>query len=242
MTEFSEFENKLENNEPNETNIDAPAQEPEFEEMPTGSGVQEPVENAGEWQNTPNNGEPYWNAPQNNGGQYWNEPQNNSGQYWNGPQNNGGQYWNEPQNNGGQYWNGPQNNGGQYSNGPQNNPYVNPYNPYPPKQPKKKNGFATGALFCGIFGLLSLCCFAFTTSIIMGVGAISFAIISKKDQPFTTTAIIAIVLGAIAIVLGVGEFFCSLWLSDLMKDPAYIQMFNQFMEQMEQEVATQGIQ
>lgn len=176
--------------------------------------------NYGQW-----NQGPYPNEPQNNG------PWNN-GPYPNGPQNNG--QWNN-----GPYPNGPQNNG-QWNNGPYSNgPYQNPYNPYN-RPPKRRNGFATAALVSGIMALLNLCCFSFPTAIIMGVGAISIAIISKKGEPMTKTAIAAVVLGVIAIVLGVVEFFYSLWLSDLLKDPANIAMFNQLVERFEREFAAQA--
>lgn len=102
--------------------------------------------------------------------------------------------------------------------------------------PKKKNGFANGSMLCGIFGLLSLCCCAFPLAIIMGVGAISFAFISKKNQPFTGPAIAGIVLGIICILLGIGEFIYVMAVSALMKDPEYASMFNQIYEQLEQQM------
>ncbi len=136
------------------------------------------------------------------------------------------------------YPNGPQNNG-PWNNGPYpNGPYKNPYNPYE-QNPKKKNGFATAALVSGIFALLNLCCFNFPSSIILGVGTICVAIISKKGEPMVKTAVVAVVLGAIAIALGVLEFFYSLWLSDLLKDPDNIAMFNRMFEQLQQEIAAQ---
>ena len=114
-------------------------------------------------------------------------------------------------------------------------------NQKPYKQvPKKKNGFATAALCSGIFAILNLCCFNFSSCIILGVGAISIAIISKKEAPMTRPAKAAVVLGVIAIVLGVIEFFYSLWLSDLIKDPANIAMINQLIEQVQGEVAAQA--
>ncbi len=159
------------------------------------------------------------------------EESQNHGPYPNGPQYN--QQWNN-----GPYPNEPQYNQ-QWNNGPYpNEPYKNPYNPYQ-RNPKKKNGFATAALASGIFALLNLCCFNFTSCIILGVGAISVAIISKKGEPMTKTAVAAVVLGAIAIVLGVVEFFYSLWLSDLLKDPDNIAMFNQMFEQIQNELAAQ---
>ncbi|MBR5268012.1 MAG: DUF4190 domain-containing protein [Lachnospiraceae bacterium] len=118
------------------------------------------------------------------------------------------------------------------------NPYQN-QNPYN-RAPKKKNGFATAALCSGIFAILNLCCFNFPSCIILGVGAISIAIISKKEAPMTRPAKTAVVLGVIAIILGVVEFFYSLWLSDLIKDPANIAMVNQLVEQVQGEMAAQA--
>ena len=51
------------------------------------------------------------------------------------------------------------------------------------------------------------------------------------------TAIAAVVLGVIAIILGVAEFFYSLWLTDVLKDPDNILMFNQMYEQFQNEIA-----
>lgn len=76
------------------------------------------------------------------------------------------------------------------------------------------------SLISGIFAILTLCCFAFPVAIICGVGAICFAIISKRGQAFRGTAIAGIILGVIAILLGVGEFFYALTITNLMKDPA----------------------
>ena len=87
-------------------------------------------------------------------------------------------------------------------------------------QPRPRNGYATVSMICGIFGILCLCCFAFPLAIILGVGAVCFAIISKRGQPFYATAIFGIVLGVIAVVLGIGEFVYFMALSSLVKDPA----------------------
>ena len=56
----------------------------------------------------------------------------------------------------------------------------------------------------------------------------------------TKPAKAAVVLGVIAIILGVVEFFYSLWLSDLIKDPANIAMVNQLVEQVQREMAAQA--
>ena len=124
-----------------------------------------------------------------------------------------------------------------YQQGPYQQP---PYQqmPYemPPKPPKQQNGFATASFICGIFSLLNLCCFAFPLAIVMGVLAISFAVISKKDMPMSGIAITGIVLGVLGVLLGVGEFFYSLALSNLLKDPANAAIINELIEQLEQQM------
>lgn len=107
-------------------------------------------------------------------------------------------------------------------------------------QPRPRNGYATVSMICGIFGILCLCCFAFPLAIILGVGAVCFAIISKRGQPFYATAIFGIVLGVIAVVLGIGEFVYFMALSSLVKDPANAALINEFMEQLEQQLQQQG--
>lgn len=107
-------------------------------------------------------------------------------------------------------------------------------------QPRPRNGYATVSMICGIFGILCLCCFAFPLAIILGVGAVCFAIISKRGQPFYATAIFGIVLGVISVVLGIGEFVYFMALSSLVKDPANAALINEFMEQLEQQLQQQG--
>ncbi len=181
------------------------------------------------------------NPPQNNGQDpYWQNPQNgqqvppqNNGQdpYWQNPQN--GQQV-PPQNNGQDpYWQNPQN--GQQV--PPQNPGQNPYWQNQPQRPRReKNSFATISLISGIFALLTLCCFAFPVAIICGVGAVCFAIISKKGQPFRGTAVAGIILGVIAVLLGIGEFFYVLTITNLMKDPANAAAFNEFFEQFQRQL------
>lgn len=166
------------------------------------------------------------------------------------PQNN---WQDSPQNSGAQP--GP---GGQqppYGNGQPpygQNPYSNgqpPYgqNPYGsgpwpnqpyrgPEPPKQKNSYATVSLVSGIFGLLTLCCMAFPIAIILGVGAIAFAVISKQGRPMTGPAIAGIILGAFCIVLGIGEFLYILAVSAFMKDPENAAMFNEIYNQLEQQM------
>ena len=172
-------------------------------------------------QNPPqNNGQdPYWQNPQN--GQF---PPQNPGQnpYWQNQQNSG-QF--PPQNGQPPYW---QN---QYNNGQP------PYWQNQTQRPRReKNSFATISLISGIFALLTLCCFAFPVAIICGVGAVCFAIISKKGQPFRGSAVAGIILGVIAVLLGIGEFFYVLTITNLMKDPANAAAFNEFFEQFQRQL------
>ena len=130
-----------------------------------------------------------------------------------------------------------------YSNGQQpygQNPYGSgpwPNQPYRgPEPPKQKNSYATVSLVSGIFGLLTLCCMAFPIAIILGVGAIAFAVISKQGRPMTGPAIAGIILGAFCIVLGIGEFLYILAVSAFMKDPENAAMFNEIYNQLEQQM------
>lgn len=104
----------------------------------------------------------------------------------------------------------------------------------PPKKPK--NTFASFSLICGIFGILSLCCMGFPLSIIMGVGAICFAVLSRQGRPMYGTAVAGIILGIIAVILGILEFVYIMALSNLAKDPANAALINQFVEQIEQQM------
>ena len=179
-------------------------------------------------------------APQNN----WQDPPQNPGAQP-GP---GGQ---QPPYGSGQppYGQNPYGNGqppyGQnpYSNGQPpygQNPYGSgpwPNQPYRgPEPPKQKNSYATVSLVSGIFGLLTLCCMAFPIAIILGVGAIAFAVISKQGRPMTGPAIAGIILGAFCIVLGIGEFLYILAVSAFMKDPENAAMFNEIYNQLEQQM------
>ena len=101
------------------------------------------------------------------------------------------------------------------------------------KPKKERNGRATAALVGGIFALLNLCCFSFTTAIIMGVASISMAIMSKKDKKLTLPARIAIFLGSGAIVFGVAEYVYMLNLLDYVKQPENISQFNHMIKEVE---------
>lgn len=187
-------------------------------------------QNAGNAPQDPNPAQPDQQNPPQNDGQI---PPQNSGQnpYWQNQQN-GGQI--PPQNPGQDpYWQNPQN-GRQI---PPQHPGQDPYWQNQPQRPRReKNSFATISLISGIFAILTLCCFAFPVAIICGVGAVCFAIISKKGQPFRGTAVAGIVLGVIAVLLGIGEFFYVLTITNLMKDPANAAAFNEFFEQFQKQM------
>ena len=215
---------------------------------PARTGQQTPPQNGQDlhWQNQQNNNQvppqneqdPYWQNPQNSGqippqsGQdpYW-QNQQNSGQI--PPQNGQNPYW-QNQQNGGQI--PPQNGQPPYWQNQYNNGQPSYWQNQPQRPRREKNSFATISLISGIFALLTLCCFAFPVAIICGVGAVCFAIISKKDQPFRGTAIAGIILGVIAVLLGIGEFFYVLTITNLMKDPANAAAFNEFFEQFQQQL------
>ena len=112
-------------------------------------------------------------------------------------------------------------------------------NEYTTEPKKQKNGFATASLACSVCALLDLCCFTFPLAVIMGMAAIAFAIVSRKDQSMSGTAIAGIVLGVLAVALGVAEFFAFLYIYDLMREPELIPYFNEWFRQIQQVMAEQ---
>lgn len=121
-------------------------------------------------------------------------------------------------------------NDNQYNNRPENggNQGSSPAG-RPPKQP---NGMATVSLICGIIGVLSLCaCIAFPLSIILGVAAIVLSFLSKKGEPFTSMAIAGLVLGILALILGVAEGLYMIAVNLMLRDPQMSSMFDQILDQ-----------
>ena len=209
------------------------------------------------WQDSPQNGSHNQSGAysqdesyRQNGAYNQNAPYGQNGSYnqnapygQNGPYNQNAPYGqNGPYNQNAPYGqNGPYNQNAPYG---QNRPYGGPQQNAPwPNQPsgqnqppKQKNSFATISLIVGIFGLLTLCCMAFPIAIIMGVGAIAFAVISKQGRSFSGPAIAGIILGVFCIVLGIGEFLYVMALSSFMSDPENAAMFNEFYNQLEQQL------
>lgn len=101
------------------------------------------------------------------------------------------------------------------------------------KKQDPRNSYATAALIGGVIALLNLCCFSFTTAIVLGVGAVSFALLSKKDRKLSTPARIAVFLGVGSIVFGVIEYVYMIQLFEMAKDPDYMVQFNQLYREIE---------
>ena len=101
------------------------------------------------------------------------------------------------------------------------------------QKPKERNSYATAALIGSIIAILNLCIFSFTTAIVLGVGSVSFALISKKDRKISKPARLAVFLGVGAIVFGVIEYFYMMKILEMAKDPEYIIQFNQLYREIE---------
>ena len=104
----------------------------------------------------------------------------------------------------------------------------------PQENPNQVNGMAVASMLCGITGLLFLCCcIAFPASILLGVAAISLAIMSKKGQPFSGYAIAGLVFGIVALLLGIAECAYLILASTLVRDPQFAPVFDEVMRQYE---------
>lgn len=71
-------------------------------------------------------------------------------------------------------------------------------------EPKETNTMAVISMVLGIIGVLACC--AFPVAILFGVAAVVLAILSKKGKPFSGFAIAGLVLGIIAVLLGLLMF------------------------------------
>ncbi len=83
-------------------------------------------------------------------------------------------------------------------------------------QKKGRRGFAITSLVLGIVGVCFIClCCCYWLSLLLGIGAIVFSILSRRGGKFSGMAIAGLVLGIIAIVLFLVVFFSILWFSSL---------------------------
>lgn len=94
---------------------------------------------------------------------------------------------------------------------------------------------ATASMLLGLMGVMLSCsCSLFPGAVAFGVAAVATAVLSKKGRPFRGTAILGMLLGIIAIIVGVIEFIYLVMLTSAMKNPAYVPFFNQVFDQLEQ--------
>lgn len=143
------------------------------------------------------------------------------------PQNSYGQ----PEQNGYNQNNYDQNN---YNQGYYQNPNQNPYYTVPPQgQPPKKesNPMAVTSMVLGIFSIISCC--ASPLAVLLGIGGIVLAILSKKGQPMSGFAIAGIILSALGLIISLAFFAYYLFVLSMMKDPRYAAFFNEILEQYE---------
>jgi hypothetical protein len=95
-----------------------------------------------------------------------------------------------------------------------------------PQKPNYGKGFGITSLVLGIVAVLSVCCCCcfYFISLLLGVAAIVFAILARKQLgKFSGLALTGLILGIIAIVLFIAIFAFDLWLSTF--DPAELEQF-----------------
>ncbi len=136
--------------------------------------------------------------------------------------------------------NQPYNHNSRPDGGPDYGSYYSEPASKPNRAPKKsdqpKNSFATASLSFGIMGMLNLCCYSFTTAILMGVCSVTLAYLSKNNQPMARSAVWGAVIGTLTVLAGIAEYFYALWISDMMKDPQFIPLFNEILDQVMQQM------
>ena len=96
----------------------------------------------------------------------------------------------------------------------------------------RTNMMAVASFLCGLFGLLSLCCcIAFPLSILLGVAAITLAILSRRGEPFSGYAIAGLVLGILSVVFGIMAFAYLMIANQIITDPQMAPIFDELMEE-----------
>lgn len=87
------------------------------------------------------------------------------------------------------------------------------------------------SLLCGIMGIFSLFSCMFPAAILLGVGAILLSVLSRKGEPFSGLAIAGLILGILAVLLGIAECAYLIFLNYMLQDPKIADLFSQLMEQ-----------
>lgn len=96
---------------------------------------------------------------------------------------------------------------------------------------RKKNSMALASMLCGLFGVVFLFCCLFPAAILLGVAAIVLSFLSRKGEPFSGLAIAGLVLGILAVLLGVAECAYLIMLNSMLQDPEMAHIFDQILEQ-----------
>lgn len=115
-----------------------------------------------------------------------------------------------------------------YNQGPNQNPYYTVPGQEPSPQ-KETNPMAVTSMVLGIFSIISCC--ASPLAVLLGIGGIVLAILSKKGKPMSGFAIAGIILSALGLVISLAFFAYYLFVLSLMKDPRYASFFNEILEQ-----------
>lgn len=104
-----------------------------------------------------------------------------------------------------------------------------------PGNTNQVNRLALWSMFCGVAALLLLCfCILFPFSILLGVTAIVLAILSKKGEPFSGYAIAGLILGILAVLMGIAVFAYLMMINFMLRDPQWAPFFDEVIQQYEQ--------
>lgn len=119
-----------------------------------------------------------------------------------------------------------------YNQGPNQNPYYTVPGQGQGQPPKKEtNPMAVTSMVLGIFSIISCC--ASPLAVLLGIGGIVLAILSKKGKPMSGFTIAGVVLSAVGLVISLAFFAYYLFVLSMMKDPRYASFFNEILEQYE---------
>lgn len=99
-------------------------------------------------------------------------------------------------------------------NNPQNQDWRRAKMPAP-----QQNNQATTAMVLSIFGILSLFCCSIYVSLMLGVLSSILAVLSRRDQNFSTPAVAALTLGIISVVGSLAMFALVLRVYQLLDSP-----------------------
>lgn len=93
------------------------------------------------------------------------------------------------------------------------------------------DNMAMFSLVCGILGVFSLVYCMFPAAILLGVAAVLLSILSRKGEPFSKLAMAGLILGLLAVLLGIAECAYLISLNYMLQDPKMADLFHQLLEQ-----------